>query len=168
MATESTPPNNQRRIQTLTQAYADIRAGELPWVALNEFFHEWFGYSVDQRALLVADPIVCENPAHLVRAEQTAESAEHWRWAVFCAAAADYLCNRYNVPCPDWAQNPEYTLTEPWYSFGIPAVCTPEHRTRLERTTPEPLRRRNILGGDRVFANKYEFAEEMRRHQSGA
>jgi len=32
-------------VQTLARAYADTCAGVPPWVALNEFFHEWFDYS---------------------------------------------------------------------------------------------------------------------------
>jgi len=86
-----------------------------------------------------------------------------WRWAVFCAAAAEYLCDRYNVARPAWADDPAYTLAAPWYAFDGPGASTPELRAYLEQTTPEPLRRRNIMGGDRVFANKYEFAEMARR-----
>ncbi len=142
----------QRPLQTLARAYADICAGVQPWVALNEFFHEWFDYSRDQRAALIVDPIQ----------SAPTEAGDWWRWAVFCAAAAEYLCDHSGVSCPAWATDPRYTLAEPWYAFGGPGASTAELRARLERTTPEPLRRRNILGGDRVFANKYEFAEQLR------
>lgn len=151
----------QRPIQTLACAYAVICAGGEPWVALNEFFHEWFDYSKDQRAMLVADLIIRDG-LDCFAASQPQEN-DLWRWAVFCAAAAEYLCNRYGVPCPAWALDPKYTLSEPWYAFGGPGASTLEQRIRLERTTPGPLRRRNIMGGDHVFANKYEFAETVRR-----
>lgn len=153
---ENNPGVAQRPLQTLARAYADICAGVTPWVALNEFFHEWFDYSRDQRAALIDDPI---QPAPL-------EAGDRWRWAVFCAAAAEYLCDHSGAPCPAWATDPRYTLTEPWYAFGGPGASTPELRARLERSTPEPLRRRNILGGDRVFANKYEFADKLREIRS--
>ena len=153
MSNDIAVTGGQRTIQTLAQAYGDICAGAEPWVALNEFFHEWFDYSKDQREALVADPIQPASP----------EKGEVWRWAVFCAAAADYLCERYNVARPTWADDPAYTLSEPWYDFDAPGATKPEVRAYLEQTTPEPLRRRNIMGGDRVFANKYEFAEMARR-----
>jgi len=112
--------------------------------------------------MLVTDPIVPEGPEHLLSAPATPEHDELWRWAVFCVAAAEYLCDRYGVAHPAWIEHPAYTLNEPWYGFGMFKVLTPEYRTYLEQTTPEPLRRRNILGGDRVFANKYEFVEQVR------
>ena len=154
---------NQRSVQTLARAYADIRAGAEPWAALNEFFHEWFDYSRDQRAALVAEPILLDGSASLLAARQTPEQDDLWRWAVFCAAAAEYLCDRYGVSRPTWADDPVYTLSEPWYDFDDPGATTPAMRASLEQTTPEPLRRRNIMGGDRVFANKYEFAEMARQ-----
>lgn len=153
---------HQRSVQTLARAYANIRAGVAPWMALNEFFHEWFDYSRDQRAALVADSILPDGPEALLTALGGCETYDLWRWAVFCAAAADYLCDRYGVARPAWIEDPRYTLSEPWYGFGDPGATTPEIRTFLEHTTPEPLRRRNILGGDRVFANKYEFAQMAR------
>lgn len=157
---------NQRSVQTLARAYADIRAGAEPWAALNEFFHEWFDYSKDQRATLVADPILPDGPTSPLETMQTPTHDDIRRWAVFCAAAAEYLCDRYEVPRPTWADAPMYMLSEPWYDFDDfddPDATTPDMRAYLEQTTPEPLRRRNIMGGDRVFANKYEFAEMARK-----
>ena len=137
-------------VQTLARAYAGIRAGDDEWVAINEFFHEWFDYSRDNRAMLVAGPIQADDIAH---------ESDPWRWAVFCAAAADYLCERYQVECPAWATDPVYTLAEPWYGFGDVGANAPAVRAHFERVTPAALRRRNILGGDRVFANKYELRQ---------
>lgn len=177
-----------KSIQTLAKAYADICAGVSPWIALNEFFHEWFDYSRSRRAALVSDPILLKRSGHPhdpqrsrpaqqlqshARASAAAGAANTdepnlWRWAVFCAAAADYLCERYAVLAPAWIDDPTYTLSEPWYDFDdLPTPPTPERRAYLERTTPEPLRRRNILSGDRVFANKYEAAQRYSKVQQG-
>jgi hypothetical protein len=136
----------------LARAYDDIRARDDPWCAINEFFHEWFDYSRDDRAALVAEPI---------RAGDVSPESDLWRWAVFCAAAADYLCERYQVELPAWAGDPAYTLDEPWYGFGDSGAAAPAVRAHLDRVMPEPLRRRNILGGDRVFANKYELRASL-------
>lgn len=144
----STLAHTGRHVQTLARAFEAIRSGERPWTAINEFFHEWFDYSHDHRAALVAEPI---------RSGAVSHESGLWRWAVFCAAAADYLCARYQVACPAWAIDPAYSLAEPWYGFGDIGATSPLVRAHLERVTPEPLRRRNILGGDRVFANKYEL-----------
>ncbi len=136
---------------TLAQAYRDICTGTPPWVALNEFLHEWVDYAGDRRAPLVAEPIPIASPS------EAAES-ESWRWAVFCAATADWLCGLDRVERPAWVDEPVYMLVEPWYGFDAPGADKPHVRGRLERTTPEPFLRRNILCGDRVSANKYAFA----------
>jgi len=140
---------------TLARAYRDIRAGAPPWVALNEFLHEWFESAGDRREHLVHEPITTAPASHDPGAARDAAS---WRWAVFCAAAADWLCAQDRVARPAWADDPAYTLAAPWYGFDAPGAAKPQVRERLERTTPEPFRRRNIVCGDRVFATKYGFA----------
>lgn len=147
----------QRPVQTLARAYDEIRAGTEPWVALNEFFHEWFDYSRDRREALVAEPI------RFAEGDAGAKGDEPRRWAAFCAAAADELCARAGMPHPKWVDDPVCTLAEPWYGFGDPGARAPEVRAHLKRVTPERLGRRNILGGDRVFANKYELEQRHRR-----
>lgn len=154
-------PGQQRHVQTLTRAYAAIAAHMDPWVALNEFFHEWWDYSRTDRVQLVSEEVLPGGPSVLLGAPPTPERERRWRWAVFCAAAAEYLCARDGVAPPAWVADPRYTLAEPWYHFGAREPLTPEARTRLERATPDPLRRRNILCGDRVFANKYEFVAQI-------
>lgn len=137
---------------TLARACRDICAGTLPWVALNEFLHEWFDYASDRREALVAEPIAITSPFVEV-------GARFWRWAVFCAAAAEWLCTWDRVERPAWVDDPAYALAEPWYGFDAPGVAKPHVRERLERTTPEPFRRRNIFCGDRIFASKCAFAQ---------
>jgi hypothetical protein len=82
------------------------------------------------------------------------------RWAAFCAASVEYLCTRYSVLCPAWVYLPVYTLPEPW--FDAPMAHKPEVRTYLIEQTPEPFTRRNIYCGNRMFANKYELAEQYK------
>ncbi len=142
----------ERKPYTLAQAYQDISAGTEPWVALNEFLHEWFEYAQDQRALLIAERIPAGD---LLEKSEPAL----WRWAVFCAATADWLCEHDGIQRPAWVDDPAYTLTAPWYCFDAPGTAKPHVRSYLERTTPELFRRRNIICGDRVFATKYAFAK---------
>lgn len=146
-----------RPVQTLARAFDQICQGIGPWIALNEFFHEWYDYAKDHRPALVATPIGVRSPRD-VPANEPANEPDLWRWAVFCAAAADYLCTRYSVPCPGWSEDPVYVLLDPWYSFGDLGAQSPARRDYLEYTTPPELRRRNVIGGGRIFANKYEFA----------
>ncbi len=160
----------QRPVQTLAGAYAAIAAHTDPWVALNEFFHEWFDYSRTERLQLIAEDILSGGPSALLDALDApsselprSERDRRWRWAVFCAAAADYLCIRDGITSPTWVSDPRYTLAEPWYYLGVRDPLTPEEQAHLEQTTPAPLRRRNIFCGDRVFANKYEFAKQVQQ-----
>jgi hypothetical protein len=137
-------------LQTMALTYQEICQGEQPWVALGNFMNDWFDYARDRRADLVAEPIVLPKKP----------GEEEIRWAAFCAASVEYLCNRYKLACPAWALDPIYTLAEPW--FDAPMVQKPEIQAYLMQQTPEPFARRNIYCGDRIFANKYEFAEQYR------
>jgi hypothetical protein len=137
-------------VQTMAFSYQEILQGEEPWIALGNFMNDWFDYARDRRAELVADPIILPEPA----------SSEALRWATFCTASVEYLCERYAVPCPAWVANTHYVLPEPW--FDSPGAHKPQVRERLIQKTPEPFSRRNIYCGNRMFANKYEFAEQQR------
>lgn len=131
--------------------FQEICQGETPWVALGNFMNDWFDYAKDRRVQLVADPIslpVSPTPGIL-------------RWAAFCAASVEWLCTRYGIICPEWVGNPAYILSEPW--FDSPGAHKPKVREHLMRQTPEPFTRRNIYCGNRMFNNKYEFAEQCRQ-----
>src|ERR1700730_10398004 len=141
-------------LQTMAIAYQEICQGETPWVALGNFINAWFGYATDKRTQLVSDSISL--PESLTTHTQ--------RWAAFCAASVEWLCERYNVPCPSWVYNPIFHLLEPW--FDSPGAHKPEVRARLIQKTPEPFTSRNIFCGDRMFANKYELAEQHRRRSA--
>ena len=136
----------------MAQTYRAICQGETPWVALGNFMNAWFDYASDRRASLVADALTL--PA--------GTEADQLRWAAFCAASVEWLCEHYGIACPSWVKNPTFVLPEPW--FDSPAAHKPQVRERLRRQTPAPFARRNVYCRDRVFANKYEFADAYQRH----
>lgn len=134
-------------IQTMARAYEGICAGEDPWTALGNFTNAWYGYAKRARAHLVSEP--------LARPEQKTEYRH--RWAAFCAASAEFLCERYQVLCPDWVYDPYYTLETPWWYTRQPD--NPSIREHLVKVTPPPFTRRNIFCSNRLFQNKYELYE---------
>jgi hypothetical protein len=139
-------------LQTMALTYQEIGQGEQPWIALGNFMNDWFDYARDRRIELVAMPL--SMPEH--------PSEEMLRWAVFCAASVEYLCGRSALSCPSWVNDPQYApLAEPW--FDAPMAHKPSVRAFLREQTPEPFARRNIYCGNRVFANKYELAEQYHR-----
>jgi hypothetical protein len=138
-------------LYTMQMVYQDIVQGERPWNALGNFLNSWLDYANDQREALVQDAL--EMPSTLTEEQQ--------RWASFCAAAVEYLCEHYHIPCPDWVHNPAYILAEPWFK-GLGAH-KPEIQARLRQETPETFIRRNIYCGKRAFANKYELAAQQSR-----
>jgi hypothetical protein len=134
--------------QTIKQAYQDIKEGGDPWIAIGDFSHDWYGnYTApEQRSTLVAEPLELEEDvAPEVRA-----------WAAFCAASVEYLCAQAGLPVPAWALDPQYILSEPFYTS--PLAYKPRVRERLEHEAPEPFKRRNVFCSERVYANKYEAA----------
>lgn len=137
-------------LYTMQMTYEAITRGERPWTVLGDFMNYWFGYATDRREELVKDPI--EEPADVI--------SDLHQWAVFCAASVEYLCEQYNIPCPDWVHQPVYmTLPDPWFQ-GLGAQ-KPHVQLRLRQQTPETFSRRNIYCGNRIFANKYEMAEAV-------
>jgi hypothetical protein len=138
-------------LQTMAFTYQEICQGERPWTALGNFMNDWFGYAVDRREELAASPIML--PAN--------PTEDQLRWAAFCAASVEYLCEKYGLACPSWVHASIYRLPTPW--FDSPGAHKPQIRARLQQQTPEPFTRRNIFCGNRIFANKYELAEQHRR-----
>ncbi len=130
--------------QTMRLTFEEICQGQDPWVPLGNFMNDWYAYHRDRRSDLVADPL-----------PETYPPAMH-RWAVFCAAAVEWFCARYDLPCPEWSTASRYTLSEPWLFHEREKA-----RQRLLTTTPEAFSRRNIYCGDRVFRNKYEISHPI-------
>lgn len=148
---QNEPPIMPATIQTMAWAYTEICKGEDPWTALGNFTNAWYDYAKSIRADLVREP--------LVRPEPEQETEYTHRWAAFCAASVDFLCERYNVPCPYWVHDPYYTLETPWW-YSLRAD-DPSIREQLLKTTPAPFALRNIFCTNRLFQNKYEMFELM-------
>jgi hypothetical protein len=140
-------PTTYGKIQTMARAYEQICAGEIdPWIALGNFRNAWYGYAKDIRPDLVSEPIA--QPVH--------ETDFTRRWGAFCAASVEFLCDRYDVPCPQWALDPRYILPNPWWS-ELRAHDLAD-REKLMKITPQPFTKRNIFCGNRLYQNKYEMS----------
>ena len=141
------PSALSRPLETMRWAYQHICAGVDPWTGLGSFSHAWYGYAKGRRVGLVSEPLV----------KPTQETENTRRWGAFCAASVEFLCERYDIPCPEWARDPYYTLPTPWWhtqQSDDPAV-----RDYLAISTPAPFARRDIFCGNRLFQNKYEMYE---------
>jgi len=143
-------------LQTMALTYQEIVQGEEPWVAMGNFMNDWFAYAKDKRTQLVAEPVILTGEAN----------TDNIYWATFCTASVEWFCDRYEVPCPSWVHAVSYRLLKPQFDF--PCEYKPEVRAWLIQQTPEPFSRRNIYCGNRMFANKYELAEQHRRLSSAS
>jgi hypothetical protein len=135
-----------RMLQTIAEAYRQICEGEEPWIALGNFRNAWYGHAKDRRVELVSEPL--GKPA------QDTEFAN--RWGAFCAATVEFLCERYDILCPQWVHDPGYTLETPWWHTE--RADDPKILKRLVQTTPEAFARRKIFCGNRLYQNKYEMS----------
>lgn len=125
---------------TIADAVREIYRGEDPWVAIGCFLNDWWCPDDNERASLISEP------------PPPAETPEGKQWAAFCAATVEELCKRAAVVSPEWTNQPEYFLTEPWFHSPLDS-----QRAWLLASTPEPYRRRNIFVSDNVLDNKYEL-----------
>jgi hypothetical protein len=144
---EQEPPPMPATIQTMRRAYTDICQGEDPWTALGNFTNAWYDYAKGMRPSLVSQPLVSSD----YDTEYTC------RWAAFCAASVEFLCNIYQLQCPEWVHDPLYILSQPWSGSNIFPDITPHSI----KTTPIPYAKRNIFCGSGLFKNKYELFEWM-------
>lgn len=138
-------------LQTIKQTYADILAGDDPWVAIGDFGHDWFDNYVNQRADLVADPI--DFSPEVVSPEQSLPARQ---WAAFCAGSVEYLCLQANIPVPEWVNNTQYQLTEEEAFYTSPLAYKQRVRDRLQLESPGPFRKRHVYCSARVYANKFD------------
>ncbi len=125
------------RLSTASQSFARIRGGEDPWIALGDFLDDWRRAEPDQRALLVADPVV------------TFEDDAERRWAALFAAAIDWLCWTASprVDPPPWLADPVYVLPDPWFVVGGRSL-----RSWQLVESPAPFRMRRIYTDGSIVA----------------
>jgi len=58
-------------------------------------------------------------------------------WQAILAGAAEWLCQEFGLPAPNWLADQRYTLPSPWDLSENPAADLAE--------VEEPFRRRNVL-----------------------
>jgi hypothetical protein len=136
--------------QTLAAAYNQLASGEEGFrVAIGDFMDDFFLYSTSdsERQELLDDPIMMPKKP----------TWEQHGWAAFCAGAAEYLAQRYDLQCPSWALNPAYRMPEPWY---INPNATRAMRDDFQKTAPEAFRKRNVFCSNRVFSNPHPSSRE--------
>ncbi len=135
---------NGMRLQTFRRSYDQILEDGDAWFPLGTFMHQWFGRYQDFRLELVREAI--EVPESV--------TDEQWRWAVWCVASVEYLCNRAGLDVPAWALDERYKLAEPWY---YDEVLGEEEEAELREETPAEFARRNIFCEAHPYRNKYEY-----------
>ena len=131
------------RLQTFRRSYEQILAGDEPWYPLGNFMHQFFGRYDAYRAELVREPLDVPEGA----------TPEQWRWAVWCAASVEYLCNKYGLACPAWALEERFKLAEPWYYAEVEGE---EEEAELREETAVEFARRGIYCENNPYRNKYE------------
>ncbi len=141
-------------LQSIHDTYEQIVQGERPWTALGDFLNYWYCYAADRREELIRESLGL--PDNI--------TPELRRWATFCTASVEYLCERDQIPCPDWVNNPSYSLAEAWFT-GLGANKS-HVQARLLEETPAVFRKRNIFCSPHAFSTKYDIAVDVRQRQA--
>lgn len=125
---------------SIANAARQIHQGEDPWVAIGCFLHDWWCHTGNERWNLITEP-----PTPATRLDTQ-------RWVVLCAAIVEELCLRTSLAPPQWTNQQDYFLRDPWFYYPQSS-----QREWLLLTTPETFKRRNIFIGGSVLDNKYEL-----------
>lgn len=120
--------------RTIGETFELICAGTDPWVAIGNFLDDWRYIPVEQRNEMVFAPM-----GHAL-------TSETQRWAAFCAAMVEWLCQQDGLPVPEWIGQASYILPEPWFLYKGWRL-----RAWQLANTPIPFMMRNIFGGDRML-----------------
>ncbi|WP_051663458.1 hypothetical protein [Alicyclobacillus macrosporangiidus] len=120
------------RRQTVAEYFAQIRDEDDFFIAKGNFLDDFYSANDEERARMVSQPI----PKELV-------TPENRKYASYFAAMVDYLCWHYGLRCPDWVQDLDYRLPEPWFLYE-------NWRFRAWQLvmTPAAFIARNIFTGD--------------------
>jgi hypothetical protein len=125
------------RLTSVSRYFGLLHEGEDSWIALGDFLDDWYRAEPDQRALMIAEPIVID------------ESDPNRRWAALFAAVVDWLCwiTEPYVDPPDWITDDLFTLPEPWFVSEGAAL----HDWQLVES-PAPFRMRRIYTDPSIVA----------------
>lgn len=128
---------------TIAETFQQICNEQAPWVAIGNFLNDWWFFAVEHRNELITTAL------------PPAPTPESLRWAAFCAAMVEWLCQQDALPFPPWTNQQCYVLEMPWFLYE-----KPDYRAWLLATTPAPFKMRNIYGGDRMFLHvpRHSFA----------
>jgi hypothetical protein len=113
---------------------ARIEAGVDPWIAYRDFVEDWTYIPSARAEIANAAPRRTKVSALLP-------------WAALLAATVEALCERDNLPAPEWIFDPAFHLAEPWYLYD----GTGRIRDWLRETTPIEFASRNIWSGNRLL-----------------
>ena len=125
---------------TIAETFELICSNENPWMAIGNFLNDWWYYTADQRVKLIETPLPLK-----------ATKKAH-QWAAFCAAMIETLCERCDVPYPNWITQEHLVLPGPWFYDK-----DKESRARLLAIAPTPFKKRNVYVSNRVLSGKWDL-----------
>ena len=125
---------------TIAATFDYICSGANIWVSIGNFQNDWWFYARDYRVELIK-----ASPA-------PAGSKKMQCWAAFCTAMVETLCERCDIPIPEWTQQDRFVLDTPWFYY--PDV---DSRAELLATAPLSFKRRNVYVTPRVLTGKWDL-----------